>query len=176
MSDGKRGEGTPWTGTQQDWCPQWRIRRGLWGATASVSAGGLKNMQRKSHWKDKCVATLWGTQKWNLSRGTYIRYFLCFTLKSPESLVYFYPVLVQCQHCRTHVKLCGTRQENTVLSHPSADGTSELECRTGPTDLHFINIAWKLFTYIFMTIFNPLVHIHCCGSEVNSAGWEEKRF
>lgn len=66
---------------------------------------GIKNMQRKSQWKDKCVATLWGTQKWNLSRGTYTRYFLCFTLKSPESLVYFYPVLVQSQHRGTRASL-----------------------------------------------------------------------
>lgn len=51
---------------------------------------------------------------------------------------------------------------------------SEMESRTEPVDSHFINTAWKIFTYIFTTIFNPLVHIHYSG-EAKSACWEEEK-
>lgn len=51
---------------------------------------------------------------------------------------------------------------------------SELESRTEPIDSHLLNSAWKLFTSIFTTIFNLLVHIHCSG-KVKSACWDEQK-
>lgn len=51
-------------------------------------------MQRKSQWKDKCVGTLWKTQKMKTLTGEFHPFFLLH-FKSPESLVYFYRSLVR---------------------------------------------------------------------------------
>lgn len=37
--------------------------RSLWDMSTSISRGIKENMQRKSHWKDKCEGTLGRTQK-----------------------------------------------------------------------------------------------------------------
>lgn len=55
----------------------------------SISRGIKQNMQRKSQWKDKCVGTLWRTQKWKLSQGNYIHF--CFSLNPQRVWSTFIP-------------------------------------------------------------------------------------
>lgn len=49
--------------------------RSPWDMNTCISRGIKENMQRKSHWKDKCVGTLWRTQKWKPSLGNNIRFY-----------------------------------------------------------------------------------------------------
>lgn len=69
-------ESEPWSCIQQDWCPQWRLCRasGIWprryqqGDSRKYAKGG-------NCWKDKCVGTLWRTQKCRLSPGNNMIFF-----------------------------------------------------------------------------------------------------
>lgn len=90
-------------------------------------------------------------------------------LKSPESLVYFYPSLVRCHHGSTR-----SVEKFVVHLWDHSHDCFVLSCWdlcTGVQDwrdtLHFINIAWKLFTYPFTTFFNPLVHIFAVAPKQN---------
>lgn len=73
----------------------------LWDMSACISRGIKENMQRKTHWKDKCVGTLWRTQKWKLSLGTNMKYF--FTL-NPQWIQCNFFLCLQC-HCGITVSL-----------------------------------------------------------------------
>lgn len=63
----------------------------LWDMSSCISRGIKENMQRKTLWKDKCVGTLWRTQKWKLSLGNNMKYF--FTLNPQWIQCNFFPLL-----------------------------------------------------------------------------------
>ena len=55
--------------------PTEEAMRSLWETSTCISRGIKEDMQRKSHWKDKCVGILWRTQKWKPSPGNYIKFY-----------------------------------------------------------------------------------------------------
>lgn len=55
--------------------PTEEAMRSPWDMSTCISRGIKENMQRKSHWKDKCVGTLWRTQKWKPPLGNNIRFY-----------------------------------------------------------------------------------------------------
>ena len=89
--------------------------RSLWDTSTCISRGIKENMQRKNRWKDKCVGTLWRTQKWKPSPGNYIKFWFTLNLQwiHPSNFI----LCIQC-HCGITVhylwlsccrwKSCGT--------------------------------------------------------------------
>lgn len=143
----------------------------LWEMSACISRGIKENMQRKSQWKDKCVGTLWGTQKGKLSLGNNIKYI--FTL-NPWCIQSNFILCLQCHRGITLslVKLLAVR----VFVVPQCEGNRWLNlisdllylaARLWTGMRHWIlrlrfngNPPWKLTLYLF----DPFSVISCIKS------------